>query len=238
MGDDFQTWWNVRYFETTKPFFKIFRDLHRLGANLDYIDFLRMGLLLRDAIRPNPARLQTREKTYGKFIRSYSAELGSQFMWFGAIAIALTVEEVARRYLPERDANGLLSIQDMRKLLAKTFRTHATNMADKLVKDSQSFQRWRPAKRGNKADVAGSLFLLTVTEHLREATGKPHFAEAFTLLQKLRESYCKPSHQNSKVSLKRKGQSALIRVKNLKKALASWQAYIVELKNFFASLPR
>lgn len=67
--------------------------------------------------------------------------------------------------------------------------------------------------RSGRSDHAGTLFLLILTEHLRETTknGKPHFKEAFNLMRSLQDKTLR--------KLGEPGKSAKSRVHKLKKHL-------------------
>ena len=228
---DFAAWWNHRHFHSPVALHAVFKKMHTLGANVEYIDFLRMGVLFRDGIRiqsNRPAvdpRVRKRDRRFGAFIREFQAELGMQLLLFVWTAVELSIGEISKRYFLERDPESLLSNQDVRKLVSETFLRCAREMADEIVKEPE---RWMPAKRGNKPDPSGTVFLLEVTEHLRETTGKPHSLEARRLLRAVRGE--------SRRSSRTDGQSALVRVNNWKKANPNWKDHVDEMTLFFASL--
>ena len=156
------------------------------------------------------------------------------------MTVGFAAQAIASRYLPNENPINLLSTQEVKKIVSVSLLYCAGWMSDNQMKKAASSQAqlrqglehfksrhghipiYRllldynkpiPSKRGNKADPWGTLFLLAVTDYLREKTGKPHYGEVVKLLQKTRMQYERYSPRRSKNFLKTTAQSALVRVK-------------------------
>jgi hypothetical protein len=224
---DFAAWWNQRHFHSSVSLHNVFKRLHEVGADVVNIDFFRIGLLLRDSVLrgPKPTADSRRQESFGRFFWRYRVPLRAFTLLFGTKVIAATLGELARRYFPERDTESLLSELDVRKILRVALLVQQLEFLEALKKVPV---RPVPVRRGNQADPSGTVFLVEITEHLRKLTGKPHYAEAIRLLRAVRGASRRYSPTD--------GQSALIRVKNWKKANPNWKDHVDEMTLFFASL--
>jgi hypothetical protein len=81
-------------------------------------------------------------------------------------------------------------------------------------------------------DLAGSMFLLCLTEHLRKATGgKPHFRLACNLMMSLQDKSLKA---NGKPASKTSPKSAEVRVAKLKAQNPEWQTFLTRVEQWVA----
>lgn len=262
MQGDFQRWWNERYFHTTHPFYNTFKKLHRLGADVDYVDFLCDMLRGGDyfqLLRPKP-KVHRKHELFDKLLRSRGDEFVLFLRFFATMAVGFAAEVIARKHVPDKVPLDLLSTQEVKAIVRRTFLFWASWGYDNAVKKAESSQAQKREtsenfesehghipiirlflaynkpivpKRGNRADPWGTLFLLAVTEHLREGIGKPHYGDAVRLLEKTRLEYLSKFQRRPGRVRKTNAQSALVRVQNFKKANPSWQESLGLFKDQF-----
>ena len=115
--------------------------------------------------------------------------------------------------------------------------TRLTSNSEDWLRQSMEMMRsfyWDSGDRNRRIksrDDAGTIFLLFVTEHLREKTatktrkGKPHFRLAFTLMRSLQGKL------NRKVA--RPDISAMVRIKRLKRQWPQWQMEMRRCEQMF-----
>jgi len=267
MQGTFQSWWNERYFYTSNPLYATFRKLYGLGIDLDYVDFLCDTLGMGDnlqLLRPKP-KVDSNYQLIGKFVRTHGDYLVGLFRLFGTLAVGFTVKRITELYLTKEEPVTLLSAQEVKRIISETSfavadflannidnrtkarqaqtlesteRLKAKSVDAPIIRLIMEYNNPTPPRRGNKADPWGTLFLLAVTEYLRESTGKPHYGEAVKLLQKTRAPYERKFHKRVGHIPKTNAQSALVRVKNVKHANPSWQEALVLFKDQFRLSPK
>jgi hypothetical protein len=121
-----------------------------------------------------------------------------------------------------------------RNLLAAVGLNKGTPEMEKLIKILMheywpSIFQNGPTKRN---DLGGSMFLLCLTEHLRKATGKPHFKLACHLMTSLQDKLLKA---DGKPASKTTPKSAEVRVAKLKGQWPGWPASLARLEQLAAS---
>jgi hypothetical protein len=262
MQRDFQTWWNDRYFYTNHPLYTAFKKLHQLGADIDYIDFLCDMLRGGDYFRffPSKPKAARRAKLLEAYLKTQGDQFKLLLNFIATIVIGFTALEIAKKHLPGEDPVSLLSDKEVKAIVSLSFSfckvwlldNALANAEASLTQHQEKLERFvkeyghipifrlflthnKPIlpKRGNKADPWGTLFLVAVTEHLREETGKPHYSEAVRLIEKTRAEYQNNFHGRSGHFPKTNAQSALVRVQNFKKANPSWQESLGLFKDQF-----
>lgn len=156
MKTDFNTWWHHHHFQTSDPRYQIYRKLHAIGGDLDYIDFLSSLFSSGDRAMHQRAIKKKKRKWPPKGLTLQS--------------LLDSVEEV-EKILPSWEESKAKQKTLFRKLPILS------------VYDQYHYPQ---IGRGRSADSWGTFFLLGVTEHLRQKAGKPHHALAYRLLRALR----------------------------------------------------
>jgi len=240
--DPFQTWWNERYFHSTSPFYESFRKLHKLGADLDYVngllDFLRLGDLITKAARESAAKKKNSVTLNRRFVEALKI--------YGTIVVGYTLVEL-KDHLNKATISQIL--EDKKKIADNAW----NSVADILINFTKNRKSIEPRKqklsdetrralldlpifpliatlrqdlptKGNQPDPWGTLFLLAVTEHLREKDGKAHYLDAMRLLKRARRDRpFKAARQDA--------QTAIVRVRRFKIANPDWEKILNLLTN-------
>jgi hypothetical protein len=250
VNDEFQTWWNKRYFYTNSPLYEIFKRLHELGADLDYIDYL-VGVLKRADLFTKAARKSAAKKNRA---RAFNNRFLEALKIYGTIVVGYTLAEL-RSSLDDSTISRTLA---QRIKIAEDSWNAIDDILIPFIKNSKSqpsqkhkfSEETRRAiselpifplmvayhqdvpKRGNQSDPWGTLFLLAVTEHLRRKAKKPHYREAIRLLRKSRGDGTKAPAQDAK--------TATVRVSNFKIAVPQWkeQLKLLVMEYEFERKPR
>jgi hypothetical protein len=102
---------------------------------------------------------------------------------------------------------------------------------NKLVKDLMSVY-WPSILRNGvtkREDLAGSMFLLLLTEYLRKVTGKPHFEAAFNLMTSFQDKQLDFDDKRKRRGVK-PWKSGEVRVAKLKKQCPIWPATLARVE--------
>lgn len=234
MTEDFDAWWHNAYFRTDHPLYGIYKRLHKAGADLEYVDSLTRILRVGD----QDALYIT--KDLRKNLPSHLLHLGHPS------AIAKRVEKGISEFAAKK---GVTLTETERKELEK----HVQIKAKKTIAKNKEHQR-KALRRtvdqvfqknpiggilfeysswpllyetGRRSDDLGSFFLLAVSEHLRDRTGRPHFLLAGNVLGAVRG---KREARNKTSRLQ-----AMVRVDKLKKSGHDWKRHLSILRESYQS---
>lgn len=249
--NEFAAWWNKHHFHSSRDRHAIFFKFSKLGADLHYVWMLGYYLQLGDKIA-REVRLAKSPKIqadkFDAFLKSDGQRLIPGLRGFGIAVTHVVIGQLATLGLLRIDTDDALSQIDQDAVVRSAGILLAWFAADQTAEkvaarpapvakepDWSKFNEpiWRllwdynkstTAKAGNKLDVWGTLFLLAVTEHLKEPkNGQPHYRLAVEFLRDLR------SGRSSKTT----PESAKSRVSAFRKANPSWQSAVALLKEQF-----
>jgi hypothetical protein len=199
--------------------------LRHLGADLDYVRSLCAQLSEWDRQTRNmeqaaPKRERTkadrRKESFDRFAKRYSREIDRDLEAVALRAMKMTVHSLAKRYIREPDADSWVQELDLPSILkGARFGYEFEKITASLSSDAPLFGIRR---RGNQPDHVGTQFLVLITEHLREATGKPHYREAARLLVAVRKENSSP--RAPKIT----ARSAQVRCNEWKQTIPGWDA--------------
>jgi hypothetical protein len=235
----FQSWWNEHYFHTDHPdepaykrLYGIYKQLHSLEADLDYIEHLN-GLLI--------------EADFLSKLMAYEDEADNQEG--GALGHPSKLSKRVKQEVSDAVEKFALDLDDSsrKRLEEKVMKAAKARLAEKLNKQKGDYARkvisefgTNPIKRvllecfsadifyetGRRTDDIGSFFLLAVSQHIRESTKKPRYLLASRLLCVWRD--------NEKSSVARAARlNAMVRVDKLKKAHPSFGEQLQALKTSY-----
>jgi hypothetical protein len=194
MQKSFKDWWDDEYF-STRRFYSQYQELHRLGADLDFVDRLA-GMLryydtltsLRVRAKRRRGRLKNDSSLFREKVLIKFAVL--QGMRHGTVS-STKIDEIAEGILEE--AKGL------KFPTAIPIKAGDKGAIKELVQIGASTleDKWPPimleyiltamnASGGAPSDKWGTLTLVALTEHLRDRTGRPHHSLAIRTLKALR----------------------------------------------------
>jgi hypothetical protein len=185
----FKDWWDDKYF-SNRPFYSQYGELHRIGADLDFVDRLAEMLRYYDWLmakfvrrKPNADSSLWRDT----MLLQFAALKG---MRHGTVS-RKKAEEIAEDILEQAkgvsfprtvtmSAQGKGPIRELAQAVAPEFK-----------------DKWRPivfeyvlaatnAHLGKRPDEWGTLILVALTEHLKKKTGRPHHSLAIRTLKALR----------------------------------------------------
>lgn len=231
MKQDFQTWWDERYFYNSHPLYKSYKRLSDLGSDFVYVDFLCSTLLFGDEFAQ---RIWRKGKSNRNEFAPFHEPVMAAIKLTAAGVVFLTIKLLQERKLLDfsLDPDKIISHDEIMEMTTASHQNWVLRMAKRIEEDEDKKLEpgWRVvdrtpvlkllvtllpkinvsiARKGRRADPCGSFFLLALTEHLRERSRKPHWLEAQRLLRKLRRSQSKPG------ILER--QTAMVRVAKFKR---------------------
>ena len=236
-GNAFQLWWNERFFHT-EPFYDHYKRFHSLGADLDYIDFLREFFVRGESLVKEILDEQIKEKRWKDSKREKWALSGLNN--YIRDAVNLTIEAIEEKSLPGTE-EGKKRIQEevvhriklddhlFLSRLAPARDVSFSEIRSRLGTDNLIILKYifpdSPGRKG--ADKWGDFFLVALTEHLRESTKKPRNLEAHRLLLKLRREICG--------SARRDREKCKQRVSRFKKDYPHWKRGLEDLMSLSKS---
>lgn len=234
MAKDFDEWWHKAYFRTDHPLYGIYKRLHKAGADLEYVDsltrILRVGdqnaLYITKDLKENlPSSLlhlghpSAIAKRVNKGISEFAAK-----KW-------VTLKEAERKELERYvQINAKKTIAKKRENQRKALRQTVDQVFQKNPIGGILFEysSWPLLyETGRRSDDLGSFFLLAVSEHLRERTGKPHFLLAGNVLRAVRGKR-EDGNKTSRLQ-------AMVRVDKLKKSGHDWKRHVNILRESYQS---
>lgn len=201
-GNAFQLWWNERFFHK-EPFYENYKKLRALGADLDYIEFLRELFVRGEDIVKTILDEQIKEKRWKDSKREKWALSGRDN--YIRDAVNLTIEAIEEKGLPSTEGETKRIQEEVVHLIkhddylwlsrlvpARNVSASFSEIRSRLGTDNLIILKYiypdSPGRKG--ADKWGDFFLVALTEHLRESTKKPRYLEAHRLLLKLRREIC------------------------------------------------
>jgi len=197
-GNAFKLWWNRR-FSHTKPFYENYKTLHSLGADLDYIDFLREFFARGERVVKEILDEQMKEKRW-KDLETEKRALSGRDKYI-RVAVNRTIEAIEEKGLPntaeekkriQEEVLRYIRWDDILVLSRNAPKQTATLdwVISELGTNRKSILNYLypdfPGRKG--ADKWGDFFLVALTDHLKEKTHnhRAHYFEAYRLLLKLR----------------------------------------------------
>jgi len=193
LKEDFDVWWHQTYFRTDHPYRAIYKKLYEAGADLEYIDGLTRILRVVDQ---NTLDLKTELKT---LIPAHLRSLTHP------PALKKRIEKMVRDYAKRKrltfkqtDLNEIK--KDVEARLRQEILARLEVDKNRYLERAKNVARTNPMgsilflyggtpflyQTGRRSDNRGSFFLLAVTEHLRNKSGKPRFLLAVNLLRAVR----------------------------------------------------
>lgn len=249
MKKDFEACWN-HYFYTSHPLYELYKKLHSVGADLNYIEFLRQGVQEWDELTKEIlAQIKEIKKTKKLSLAPLPKRPPLLIQLFGMEILNAIAQ--AQKHNPTLSGYSLseeygLFIEKPWKVL-KEGQKLTRRINQKLVREKlqrQDIPNPSPvtvfmdcANRltkdlgaGRKPDPGGNLFLLAVSEHLREETDNPQYLLAVKLLKRIRGRSLGENYNERK--------TATERVRALKEGHPGWRSLLSKLKKAYKSRRR
>jgi hypothetical protein len=231
----FKDWWEEKYFSNL-PFYSQYRELDRIGADLDFVDHLADLLRYYDFIRAYVVKSGRRKpKADSSLLRDtillqFAALEG---MRYGTVD-PQKAEEIAEDILEQ--AKG---VNFSRRVTINAQGSDGKLRRKGLIKElvqavaPEFTDKWRPivaeylltamnARGGKTPDEWGTLILVALTEHLKKKTGQPHHSLAIRTLKALR--------RQDLGSKSRERDNAKSRVSGFKKRHKDWTNLLKDLE--------
>jgi len=242
LQDKFEVWCDQNNVGSFDPLRRSYYKLYSLGADLNYVTALQDVLKDWDNWHNKPPKRDLRtsyQKELDGFEKRFSKELRAWFEDVGMRTSKRILEEVAKRYVHDSDAEGLAAELDISRIVGGVL---FGREFDRITKGDAEPYNWVPRKRGNQTDFHGTIFLVLLTDYLREVSGKPHYGEAAMFLTSLRKSPDWPSTRRARrraTAADKPGkkfnpnlarQSAIVRCSNWKKCNPDWLDWLVDMK--------
>jgi hypothetical protein len=228
----FKDWWDDKYF-SNRPFYSQYEELHRIGADLDFVDRLAEMLRYYDCLMAKFVRRKPKADSSRWRDRILLQFAALQGMRHGTISLQ-RAEEIAEAILEEaKDVNF------SRRVTINAQGSDRELRRKGLIKDlaqavaSEFKDKWRlivleylltamNAHLGKKRDEWGTLILVALTEHLKKKTGRSHHSLAIRTLKALRGQQLG--------SKSRESDNAKSRVSGFKKQHKDWNNLLKDLE--------
>lgn len=213
----FKTWWDHKYFSTDgrhKSVYRVYKELHQAGADLDDIDRLCRCFLYGESVSHQLKDVRFhRKRTRLRTARTASLHLDE---------VLTAVENYEKAW-----DSAYVALEDLETVLRDSAqRSQSVFLPALLEFHLRSASQLCFANVGRKPDLWGSFFLLVVTEYMKQESGREHYREADELLRSWRgpkpvKASGKPLRTGNK-----KRWTAAKRIEQLKRAYPDWQDVI------------
>ncbi|MCH8055538.1 MAG: hypothetical protein IH857_05225 [Deltaproteobacteria bacterium] len=234
---DFQTWWNNHYFATTHPAYRVTKSLNGMGADIIYLVRWCCHFAIMDCSQKKLAKDVKKGINPFKLIVQFDSSIpvwAKEFVNEKVKKLSTDLKQVywhvyldfSRRKLEESyersfkkygRARYLRSLRKLQKELSRDL-----SLFEPLTK---YISRVKTSSPGKKEDIWGSLFLLVVSEHLRESNGRPNYLLAAKLLKLIRGQ---PREKDVPERM-----AATTRVERLKNSKPSWKSDLIHIHSLF-----
>jgi hypothetical protein len=231
----FNDWWEEKYFSNL-PFYSQYRELDRIGADLDFVDHLAEKLEYYDLMRAHVVKSGRRKPKADSSLwrdRILFQFAALQGMRHGTVSRE-KAEEIAEDILEQAKGVNFPRTVTINaegsdgKLRRKGLIKELAQAVAPAFKD-----KWRPimleyvltatnTRLGKKPDERGTLILVALTEHLKKKTGRAHHSLAIRTLRALRGQ-----RLGSKST---EGENAKSRVSGFKKQHKDWNNLLKDLE--------
>jgi hypothetical protein len=189
----FEDWWNNKHFYK-RPFYSQYRELHRIGADLDFVDRIAGMLWYYDwvmrALMAKSGRGKPKADSSLRRDRILLQFAALQGMRHGTVT-RQKAEEIAEAILEQAkgvnfpkavttNAQGKGPIKELARAVSPLFKDKWRPLMFEYVVTA------RNAHLGRPPDEWGNLILVALSEHLKKKTGRPHHSLAIRTLKALR----------------------------------------------------
>jgi len=233
---DFQTWWNNHYFYTSHPAYRVCKSLYGMGADIIYlvrwcfhfalIDVSQKKLAkdVKKGLNPfkltvqfDPSTPEWAKEFIDERVKKLRGDL-KQVYWHVYLDFSKRkLEESHKIFFKKYGRAQLRSLGKLQKELSRDL-----SLFEPLTKYISTVKTTSP---GKKEDIWGSLFLLVVSEHLRESSGRPNYLLAAQLLKLIRGQ---PRGLDRSERM-----AATTRVERLKNSQPSWTSDLIYIRSLF-----
>lgn len=250
--DDFQSWWNKRFFRSDLPYYRTYKALYDVGADLDYIHFLQDRLeggdFLHEVVREQikeAKKTRRRKRKSDQYSEGFSRirESVRQFVpvYLKGFLQSAMARDPSDPILDPRHPGfdeRLKQVYD--KAIESGYKWHVEKLQKGNEEENKSlpslarkvglFMEYIPSpesyKKGGRTDRRGSFFLGAVTKHIHKKRGR--YLLAMRLLKAIRGQRFESAYRDR--------TAAKARVRGLEKYSSDWKSHVRALRKTYLSL--
>jgi hypothetical protein len=199
----FKDWWDDKYF-SNRPFYAQYRELHRIGADLDFVDHLAGMLRYYDFMRalkgksgrrkPNVDSSLSRERILLQFAVLQGMRHSTVSLQRAKEIAETILEEAKVMNFPRTGtitAQSKGPIKELVQAVGPVFKDKWTPIMFEYLLTATN------AHVGRTRDEWGTLILVALAEHLKKKTGRPHYSLAIRTLKALRGKQLGSKHADT-----------------------------------------